>query len=371
MKKEAFEKLRADAIRQGLPNWYYEPIDEPLTDRSAWEQLPEYYREQVQKKNEKVCRILREHPEYAAFVFFSDAHVRQNRMSSVPIIRSVLKNTPVKDVFYGGDTVSAWVTDETMREDMRYFAEAFAFAQPYMVRGNHDVAGKEFAYSDIGYIAPSEEVRQWMIRGEHPDAVTFPGKNYYYFDRPAAHLRYIVIDTTDVMEHIVGEDGSWLSRDAASVGEIRWFAELLAATPEDYRIVVLGHVPVFRELKWYNSFALPFGDIINAFNRREPVTVEADGGNAAFDFSDAAGKVILFLCGHGHCDDVCITPEGCIGYEINCDAWIDNGGSAYSRTQGTTSENALDVILLDPAGGRMETVRYGAGEDRSISIKET
>lgn len=366
MEKEMFEKLKADVIRRGLPNWYYEPIEEPLTDRFAWETLPPYYQTQVAENNERVCKLLRENPEQEAFVFFSDAHVRQNRMSSVPILRSILEHTPVRDVFYGGDTVSAWVTDQTMREDMRYFEDAFAFANPYMVRGNHDVAGKNFAYSDVGSIAPEEEVRQWILCGSHPDARTVPGKNYYYFDRPAKRLRYIVIDTTDVMERITAEDGSWLSRDAASAEELRWFGALLAATPKEYRIVVLGHVPVVRELKWFTPTALPFGEVIGAFNRRESVAVSADGGTATFDFSGAQGKVILVLCGHGHCDDVYVSPEGCIYYEINCDAWIDNGGSAYRRTPGTVTENALDVLLLNLCDGSVQTIRYGAGESRRI-----
>ncbi|MBQ9796351.1 MAG: hypothetical protein IJW50_01390 [Clostridia bacterium] len=89
----------------------YQPYHEPLMPTSAWEVLPSHYEEHVKEKNAKVCALMREMSECEAFVFFADAHVRQNSMASVPIIRSILENTEVKKVIYGGDTVSDSLLD--------------------------------------------------------------------------------------------------------------------------------------------------------------------------------------------------------------------------------------------------------------------
>lgn len=157
-------------------------------------------------------------------------------------------------------------------------------------------------------------------------------------------------------------DGSWGSYVCPSEEQIKWFASALLAIPSRRSAIVVGHTPVYKELAWSYDGSYVFGEMIEAYNRREKVTAAGTG----FDFSTARGRVIMTLCGHGHVDDFFVTPTGNLAYEITCDANIDNGGGIYPRISGTPSESAVDAVIIDPPTGRISTVRYGAGIDQGV-----
>ncbi len=366
----SYETLRARAIARGEERYMYEPINEQLTDPDVWEKLPDFYKEHVERKNERVRELLAAHPRSEAFVFFADAHVRQNRMFSVPILRSIMENTAVKTVIYGGDTVSAWVDEKTMTEDVEYFARAFAFARPYMVRGNHDMYGKAFGYAGEGALKTSSEVYGYVFRESADRVCGEEGKTYYYFDHADTHTRYIVVDTNEILTPFWDADGVWDCTVRVTREQIEWFVSALAAIPCGYAAVVVGHIPMFRELRWSDPCAQVFGELIEAYNQRRSIEKTfgegADAVAVRADFSHAEGRVILTLSGHGHYDDLCVTESGCVGLEIHCDAMTDNGGSRYKKTRGTVTENVLDVVIVDRDTDAVYTVRYGAGVDRCV-----
>lgn len=369
--QECCKRLREKAIAEGLPWYFYEPTDAKLMPESRWESLPDYYIDHVTEKNAKVQSFLQEMEGCEAFVYFTDAHVRENRMSSVPIIRSILQNTDVKTVFYGGDTVSAWATEESLVEDVTYFAKAYAFAKPYMVRGNHDMYGKEFEYIDVGVVKSNEEMYELIFREQGPRVKGLPGKTYYYVDHADTKTRYIVIDTNELLIPGIVENGTWNCNVSITKEQIDWFITLLNKTPKDYEIVVLGHTPFYKELKWAFHKACIFGEIIEAYNKKTTLATDSWEGEDAFfveaDFTGANGSVFLTMCGHGHYDDVYVSETGCVNCEVHCDAVEDNnGGSPYERVEGTVSENVVDVVLIDRANHKIRTVRYGAGIDRVL-----
>ena len=371
MCKYSYEKLKEKAIEEGLPKYFYEPIEEYLMPETVWETLPDYYAAHVAEKNAKVRALKREMAGCEAFVFFSDAHVRQNRMSSVSIIRSIIQNTDIKDVFYGGDTVSAWATEESLVEDVSYFAKAYAFAKPYMVRGNHDMYGKRFEYADAGAVKSNEEVYELIFREQEPRVNGIPGKTYYYLDHDVTKVRYIIIDTNELLIPKIFDDGIWNCDVSITKEEVEWFIDLLNRTPEDYSIVVIGHTPFYEQLKYAFKKACIFGKLIEAYNQKISFSgvswEDEDAFEVDADFTASKGRVVLTLCGHGHYDGVYISPSGCVNYQVHCDAVkTNNGGSPYERIEGTVTESAVDVILMDRNACRIETVRYGAGIDRRL-----
>lgn len=370
MKEYSYADVRARAIERGEARYMYEPIGEELTDPSVWAELPDFYRSHVDAGNARVRELLASHPRSEAFVFFADAHVRQNRMYSVPILRSILENTPVSTVIYGGDTVSAWVDGATMIEDVEYFARAFSFARPYMVRGNHDMYGKLFGYADTGVAKTGEEVYSYLMQANADRVHGETGKNYYWFDSPETRTRYIVVDTNEVLTPFLDADAGWDCNVHVTDAQIDWFIDALSAIPDGYAAVVAGHIPMFSQLRWANDVSLVFGDLIEAYNLRKGLDGEVGRGahthRVRADFTKAKGRVVLTVSGHGHYDDLCVTESGCVGLEIHCDAMTDNGGSRYKKVRGTVTENVLDVVILDRATNAIYTVRYGAGVDRCV-----
>lgn len=373
MKKYSYEQLRARAIERGEARYMYEPIGERLTDPAVWAELPDFYRSHTDAANARVRELLAGHPRCEAFVFFADAHVRQNRMYSVPILKSILENTPVRTVIYGGDTVSAWVDERTMIEDVEYFERAFAFASPYTVRGNHDMYGKLFGYAGEGALKSAEEVYGYLMHDGSDRVHGEAGKNYYWFDRAETKTRYLVVDTNEILTPFVDADTGWDCTVHVSDRQIEWFVDALAAIPDGYAAVVAGHIPMFLQLRWANDIALVFGDLIEAYNLRKRLDGEVGRGEhthrVCADFTESKGHVVLTVSGHGHYDDLCVTESGCVGLEIHCDAMTDNGGSRYKKVRGTVTENVLDVVILDRDTDDVYTVRYGAGIDRCIKKK--
>lgn len=355
------EKLKKEAIRQGLPPYFYQPIDEPLPQIPS--ELPSYYVDHVAKRNRKVVDYLAAHPEARAFVFFADAHIRQNAMSSVPIIRSILQNTPVRDVIYGGDTVSAWGDDASVALDMDAFDRAFAFTEVYSARGNHDMYAKRFQLTDHGAVAPNAELCRRLIEPHRSEIASPAGKTYYVLDRKKDRLRYIFVDTNEIFREVYVEDGVWEIDYSITKEQLDWFAETLLDTPEGTTVVVIGHIPMHRNLIHHKEDATVFGEIVEAYNLRKTVSVRrADGIADAYDFRSGRATVLAALSGHGHIDDSFVSPSGCLFYEIHCDAWMtNNGGSPFPREVGTVTENALDVVIVDPETKKVFAVRYGGG----------
>ena len=356
-----YDALRADAIAKGQARWMYEKVDEPLPSESIWKTVPDYYTAHVEQKNARVRELMRGCRRMESFAFFTDAHVRQSAMTSVPILRSILENTDVQDVIYGGDTVSAWTDETDILLDTDYFARAYAFAKPYVVRGNHDMYGKRYHYTDRGVVKTPSEVYDSIMRDCKERVNGEAGKNYYYFDHAETQTRYIVIDTNEIISPVFIENGIWECEVDITETQLRWLIDLLSKTPLDWGVIVCSHIPITTHLKWSHPRALTFGDLIEAYNRR----TEFDCGSLHADFTAARGRVLLCVCGHGHIDDLYVSPTGCIYVETHCDsAKNNNGGSPYPREMGTITESVIDVMILDRDTNKLHIVRYGAGEDR-------
>ena len=366
-----YERLRKIEISKGSPRCIYEPIGEELPSREIWAELPNFYKAHVLEKNEMVSSLLAKIPNKECFVFFSDCHVRQNRMLSVPILRSILKNTDIDKVIYGGDTVSAWVNEKTMVEDVIFFNDAFAFAKPYIVRGNHDLYGKEFWIANEGALMNSTDASSYLFRDMKDRVIIEEGKTYYYFDCEKTKTRFIVIDTNEHLSPVYDSDGLWDCTVRVSSEQLDWFADRLSDMKDGYDAVVIGHIPFFEQLRHHYDGALPFGDIVSAFNSKETLSKAVRLGDSEYemryDFSSTSGRVIATFCGHGHCDDAFVSEDGCVNIEIHCDApGTDNGGSTYKKCYGTVDESSLDAVIIDRDTNRVYTVRYGCGIDREF-----
>lgn len=325
--------------------------------------LPPQYREHVEAKNQAVNAAFAQSPDCYGFVFLTDLHLSHNRMFSADIIRSIFHNTPVRDVICGGDVISGYGTAERIAEDLRAFRQVYAPFRPYFVRGDHEINISASEKAADGILLDTADVLNGFFRSVPSDAVIGAGKTYYYFDRPQFKLRLIALDTSDRMAGVL-KDGCWQVSTSVSEEQVGWFLSLLKETPEGYRIVLLNHLPLSSALRWHEEPPLIFGEIAEAFNRRSVLDVSVAGVSARADFRSATGKILLSLGGHGHTDDFCLSPSGCVYYEVNDDSCIRNGGSPFERLPGTPSESALDVILLSPSSPSIRCFRYGAGEDK-------
>ena len=330
--------------------------------------LPEYYRECLNNKNDTVNQKMDSIDNCVAFVFFTDLHFWSNKLKSPAIINSIIENTSVEDVICGGDIISAYGGDYEILRDEKTYKKCFGFAKPYYVRGNHDCYAKSVESATTGIIKDNSEVINRFIKPYHSDIVTEVGKTYYYYDRPQNNVRFIVLDTSEIIgETHDTETGYWQPTFSITQSQVDWFIELLKNTPEEYKIIVCNHIPINSNVLWYGSHATIFSDIIEAFNKKNTVNVTNKGIIANANFSGTNGKVLLSICGHGHVDSSYISDSGCVYYSVNCDTFLNNGGSTYDRVEGTVSEQALDVVIIDVETEKIDCIRYGAGDDKTFN----
>ncbi len=315
------------------------------------------------EKNALVRKIAEEAADFYGFVFLADLHLSKNRMLSAPLVRSILENTPVKDVIVGGDVISPYGDEKRMALDEALFREHYGGFRPYFVRGDHECVIAASDTAESGVLYDRQNVRERFF-SDLPDVTRGNGGTYYFFDRPAQRVRLIALDTAEEMTAARNAEGFRRVYCAVTAEQAGWFARTLKSVPDGWRVVVLSHNPVERRLAWAEEYCCVFGGIVSAYNRRETFDAAVGDGRVRADFSDCGGRVILGVCGHGHRDDSLTAADGAVWCEVNCDALINNGGSPYARTEGTPSEPSFDVILI--ADGKICAVKYGAGEDRTF-----
>ena len=90
------------------------------------------------------------------------------------------------------------------------------------------------------------------------------------------------------------------------------------------------------------------------------------------DFSSCSGRIVGIFTGHYHGD----TMNSSLFYQssiVNALASKDNytQGKAeiYDRTLGTTTEIAFDVVIIGKDTGKVNYIRFGAGNDRTIPFR--
>lgn len=353
-------------------NLYPSSTIEGLEDRvtkleEKSQSLPSYYADYMVEKNALVNTKMDSISNCLAFVFFTDSHINSNKLRSPKMIYSILKNTSIKDVICGGDVISAYGDHNRIVRDCEIYKESYGFAKPYYVRGNHDNYAKVTENATTGVIEPNSMVINRFIRPYHDDINIENGKTYYYFDRPLNKVRFISIDTNEIISETTGTSGEFQPSYSITQEQIDWFVNTLKNTPNGYKIVLLSHSPINNNLLWSFDEALIFGDIVEAFNNKASINKTDNYAHVVnTDFSNTNGKVILSISGHGHVDDSFVSDSGCVYYEVNCDTFLNNGGSPYERIAGTVSEQSFDVVIINVDNGDIHTVRYGAGINKTL-----
>lgn len=170
----------------------------------------------------------------------------------------------------------------------------------------------------------------------------------YYHDIPSSQLRLIFLDSFDPQR----KERYGYTREC-----VKWLRSTLRQTPKGWRVLAFSHVtPVAVHHYW--SETIENGPrVIKAlerFNRRRK------------------GAVLGLIHGHNHADQlywaggIPIISEGCAKYEYFKEK-KPAGAITPDRERGTVNQELWDVVVVKPKADRMEFVRFGAGESRSVS----
>ena len=203
----------------------------------------------------------------------------------------------------------------------------------------------------------------------HGMECTSSDKLYYYQDFPGKHLRMIFLDSFDPNESV---------RYGFHEEELDWLEDLLAQTPLDWYVLVFSHVPPTPRLHYWSKEIRGSSRLIRIlrdFQKRSGADAIREKACGNGKHPKAGGKLLGFIHGHNHADQIDYEegfPIIAIGCN-KCEYFEDKkpeGAVTYKRALGTVSQDLWDVLVISTENGTMDFVRFGAGEDRHVSLRE-
>lgn len=195
-------------------------------------------------------------------------------------------------------------------------------------------------------------------------------KKAFYYDDKMQKIRFISLDCFEGKTYTIDENNNVTSFDLGQCTnrQITWLQSVLASTPSDYSVITFSHLGIFPVTQEHNGemVTLPYG----AMGNFTPVFENLK------QFKTNGGNYIGHFAGHVHHDFISTvdgitsaqllnaglhhrTADYFVGYE-----WV---GDAPLKVEGTTSEVAFDVAVIDKTAKNVHLIRIGAGDNRSFS----
>lgn len=336
---------------------------------AAEEGLPAYYGEHLARVAARVGALSKSCAD--GFWFITDLHTPANRLKSGPLLTRLVQTTPLRRVLSGGDLPEAFggggekdraTVDRTIDVWRNVYVKPIeqAGGTVYAAKGNHDFTVRSSMKEETGFTYSGFEAKRILTEGnERRGAVTNPDDPeacYYYFDNPAAKLRYIVADTTD---SVTSARSFWAVVYGMHRKQLGWLeAQAFGTLPAGWSAVVMHHIPVTGVVgseEDVKNFAA-FRGILNKYHDR----------------------VILDLTGHHHCEMQ--TFQNGIWHVTNpCDAayrdyigrskpWCPN---LPRKDAGTVYEQTFDAVQIDTARSLIHFTRVGGGGDRTLHCRSS
>jgi len=225
--------------------------------------------------------------------------------------------------------------EQTLRYAGRVQAGLQALGAPvYLCLGNHDA---NYFRGNRDFLTTGECARRYLGRE----------KPWYAVDFPAHQLRLFFLDSFSPTRK---------ERYGFSAAERRWFARTLRKTPPGFRVLVFSHVTPDPVIHVWSRRILRGEKMMR--------TLEKWGDRRQ-------RKVLGWICGHNHADQIVRTHSFPI-IAVGCSKLEDfpehkpAGSLTYHRAPHTADQELWDVLLIADETDRLDFIRFGAGEDRSV-----
>ena len=277
--------------------------------------------------------------DYDAFVFCTDIHWPNNAKNSPAIIRYICRKLNIPRLMLGGD-----YADGINLDCNDAFNETIV-GRIYRASGNHEYMNY-FEEDGVFSQKTISDAEVWQyLNATTMDAVSGnPEECYFFVDNAIQKMRYIFLSVfTD------GSVGKFTNEQEA------WFRDVALNLPAGYTAVVISHFFVNVS---YPSFAKEFTTI----GTKVATIVDAYNG---------PGEIACLLHGHTHIDLQTTTPGGVPVFATTCDKFRADSDetsetAAYiygKRHEGTITEQAFDVVVIDKKNKLVTLVRIGAPAD--------
>ena len=309
---------------------FYE-IDQLRNEIRGTEYLPKYYFSDnyITSKVNEINSIIKSCASNGdAFFFITDEHWELNARNSPMLVKYLHDKCNITRLFDGGDRYNGY---DEYRVDC-LLREAMGSDRVYPVVGNHEylLGGTNNDAFATSFIHITDAV--W---GEQ-------GKPYYFVDNKQQKIRYIMLQAFD--EH---HDGSVGASIGYSDAELAWLQNTALNVEHGWVIIIFTHSMLVMNDNT-KTVGVPSGrfkmayDIINNY--------------------DGEGTIACVIMGHAHWDKKHTTSSGVQMIVTTCDKYDlsrEPGLEQDTRTPGTISEQAFEVVVLDKQNRKITFVRIG------------
>lgn len=293
---------------------------------------------------EQYSSLLVNGSESDSYLFFTDPHIFQHIVDEEKMKKAIgtleyaFNNTPTQMVLCGGD----WLQDsDTQSEASTKLGRIDGIMRSkfgnryYPILGNHDT---NYQGVDNNGNANSGVLQQKALKN-----LWFRNYTAMYYDFKTENTRYYCFDTgTDWQNDMT--DYRWK--------QIDWFANAVNTNDDKHSAIAL-HIFTNQSKSDAETALNPqnlaknITIIAQAYNNKTTITLNGK----TYDFTSTSGKVSYLICGHSHYDANFVYNDIPVIITTKC-GYIPN----------------FDLVYADYDKAKLEMVRIGNGESRSIDI---
>ena len=266
------------------------------------------------------------------FVLLADTHYNVNGTWSdtQEAIKLLNKNISLNGIIHLGDLTDGMVTGEATRYYVnKVLADLKCTGTPvWVVIGNHDT--NYFRRNPDRYT--SQQQRELYLDGRDIR---------YFIDFPK--LRLVFLDSFNVNEE---------QRYGYSPECIKWLEQTLKDIPDNNKALILSHLPPVTRLQYWAKALRGEVEVSDVLQRN-------------------SHKILAWINGHNHADRLDNDKGFPIVSIVNakCEAFSEyktEGFITPDRKLGETSQEAFDLMIVNPLKEEIRLIRFGAGRNRTI-----
>lgn len=334
--------------------------------------LPSYYDDYLADKIDEINEIIDGSGDDGdTFIFITDYHRQSNIKNSPAVIKRLMDWTRIRSIVFGGDAQDFETTAGGAIAENNGFRADFEklWDKMHNIIGNHEFNSHYGSEAELTH----EQLKLFFLRQQ---AASFGAVNTYgdyWVDNTDQKIRYFFLGCTKT--------------STIENNQLKWiFSELEENdVPEGYLIVVLSHL-TYKFTSSDNTKIFVQGNVatlaknLTKYNERDGSVSTLD---ELYNFSDAKGTCIAIIGGHTHYD-ASTEYENLVENSSSSDTsfvWPyipviatttdainkqQTNTGELTRTAGTVTEQAFDVVNIDRSGRKITMKRIGAGGDREF-----
>lgn len=296
-------------------------------------EMKQWLRSEVERVSERIMNTLGK--DELSFVLMTDTHYTVNGTweDTATAIQQLQKRIRLDGIIHLGDLTDGMVTRDVSRHYVKQILSDLKKCEVpvWVTLGNHDT---NYFRNNPDHFSLNEQCELYL------------GTNSprYSIDYDQYKLRLMFLDSFDPNEEL---------RYGYNQACIRWLNSQMECTPHDWKVIIFSHLTPIRRLQYWAKELRGEDELMELLKKH-------------------AHKILSFINGHNH-GDFLDNEEGFPIISIvnsKCEEFTEykpEGFLTPKRKLGESSQEAFDMMLVNPEKREIRFVRFGSGKDKIVA----